>query len=680
MKKLLLVLLVQSICHANIYDGNTDAIASPRDLSLNPMDIGQQDVSQTTSVKNYILTNLSGQDRLRTFTTTSQMVLENSTLELDGTFTFSHGSIKVVGNCVINGSSDFNKFRFESHLIHITEGSELRIGPGVNFEYASTCSLATGIRFANSASRLVLEDATLTVSNRHGLNLIRGILKIEGSSTIDNYFTEDTVAFLDTKTSFTETALVLGNGPSSDGDCKLQIASGAKLTIKNAGIIYRNDKAGSFDGSDGQGTLVIDKNGSFLIDSTGDFNSGGISFNMNNLSSKKRLGILVDLTSIDTIDFAGSNGTIAYSCVWTSDGKYLAVIGNTADSNNEVELFSFNGSNLTSIDTIDFSGANGTDTLTCEWSPDGKYLAVIGDTTDGDNEVEIFSFNGSSLTSIDTINFAGVNGISAYACDWSPDGKYLAVIGDTTDNNNDIEIFRFNGSGLTSIDTIDFAGSNGTYTRSCAWTLDGKYLVVVGDTADDDNEIEIFSFNGSSLTSIDSIGFAGANGTTDYSCAWSPNSKYLVVVGETTDNNNEIELFSFNGSSLTLIDTIDFAGSNGTTAYSCTWSPDGKYLVVVGNTADNDNEIEIFSFNGSSLTSINTINFVGANGIYPFDCAWSLDGKYLAVVGNTSDNDNEIEIFTCNYSVDDSKVAIVKDSTIKLDKDLTLRDINLKMK
>ena len=138
---------------SEIINGNTDTFGSPRNLSLNPILAGNDvnDPTQTTSIIKHTLTNLSGVDRLMTYTATSKVVFQNTSLILDGTFTFTHGSIEIVGDVGISGSGQ--TFRFESSSLLISSNSSLSIGNGVTLEFAPTSSRQRAIYFEDNTGK-----------------------------------------------------------------------------------------------------------------------------------------------------------------------------------------------------------------------------------------------------------------------------------------------------------------------------------------------------------------------------------------------------------------------------------------------------------------------------------------------------------------------------------------------
>ncbi len=170
------------------------------------------------------------------------------------------------------------------------------------------------------------------------------------------------------------------------------------------------------------------------------------------------------------------------------------------------------------------------------------------------------------------------------------------------------------------------------------WSPDGRYLAVGGVTPDSGNEIQIYSFNSSALTLVTSRDY----GSYVHSVNWSPDGRYLAVGGQSPISEDEIQIYSFNGSALTLVTSQNYGDQ-----LRCTiWSPDGRYLAVGGYAPISGDEIQIYSFNGSALTLVTSQNY-GGNAV---SVSWSSDGRYLAVGGNGPDSGDEIQIYNFNGS------------------------------
>ena len=242
------------------------------------------------------------------------------------------------------------------------------------------------------------------------------------------------------------------------------------------------------------------------------------------------------------------------------------------------------------------------------WSPDGKFLAYGGqiDKGSGDRDiiVEVFRFNGSELiftTSYTNGEGGGVD--TARSVAWSPDGKFLAYGGQidkgSGDKNIIVEVFRFNGSKL--IFTTSYTNGEGggeDVANSVSWSPDGKYLAY-GGQKDTGIIVEVLRFNESELILIDTYPDAIIPTSRATSVAWSPDSKFLAYGGQISSGgffDIIVQVLSFNGSELILIDSYTKDEGLGDIANSVAWSPDGKYLAYGGQIgiSDSDTIVDVF--------------------------------------------------------------------------------------
>jgi len=319
-----------------------------------------------------------------------------------------------------------------------------------------------------------------------------------------------------------------------------------------------------------------------------------------------------------------SYGNYVQSVSWSPDGRFLAVGGYLPTSGNEIQVYLFNGSSLSLVDSKNY----GTVIESVAWSPDGRFLAVGGQGPDvGTAEIEVYSFNGLSLNLVVSRDY----GSSAYSISWSPDGRFLAVGGDIPTSGNEIQVYLFNGSSLSLVASNDY----GSDVYSVSWSPDGRFLAVGGYLPTSTYEIQVYSFNGSSLSLVDSKNYE----TKVYSVAWSPDGRFLAVGGNTS--NNELQVYIFNGTSLSLVVSED------TTApiLSVEWSPDGGFLVASGEAIE-DGEIQIYSFDGSDLRYVGYKDY----GTAIFSVSWSPDGRFLAAGGEGPEAEHdEIEVYPINF-------------------------------
>jgi len=368
------------------------------------------------------------------------------------------------------------------------------------------------------------------------------------------------------------------------------------------------------------------------------------------------------LDSLFTFSKDISGFDVANSVAWSPDGKYLAYGGrfeSAVGTNILVELFLFDGIQLIPLaEYTKDSGVGTTDiAYSVAWSPDGKYLVYGGRVNPSNTNiiVEVLSFNGTELISTSSYTKdVGTTDI-ADSVAWSPDGKYIAYGGRIKPNNTNIivEVLRFDGTELISTSSYVKAAGGFDVAYSVAWSPDGKYIAYGGRIALGNIIVEVLRFDGTELVSIDS--YTKNVGTDDvtYSVAWSPDGKYLVYAGEVGlagEIDIIVEMLQFTGTDLIFTDSYIKDVGTDDIAYSVVWSPDGKYLAYGGRINPNgvNGIVEILSFNGSELifTSSYTKN-VGSHDIV-YSVAWSPDGKYLAYGGYVNPDGNYniiIELF-----------------------------------
>lgn len=188
-----------------------------------------------------------------------------------------------------------------------------------------------------------------------------------------------------------------------------------------------------------------------------------------------------------------TNKQILWTADWSPDGHYIAVGGNTDT------LKIYKSKNLKLHKNFPIKG-----TITCvKWHPT-KNLIAIG-TQSSDDKVRILNFERDSVIELEGISPDGARGI-----DWNFSGEYLAV----ADNDGQISIFDIHGNLIRKIHHDNTKSITGI-----DWHPKKNIFITVGD------KIRIFDINGHLLSTI----LHRKEGTLLLSVAWHPSGSFFVT-------------------------------------------------------------------------------------------------------------------------------------------------------
>ncbi|QQR48901.1 WD40 repeat domain-containing protein [bacterium] len=338
------------------------------------------------------------------------------------------------------------------------------------------------------------------------------------------------------------------------------------------------------------------------------------------------------VTQVTAINY----GSAVNSVAWSPNRRYLAVGGSVPNGDNEVQVYSYNDTTLSLVASVDFGG----DCLRVKWHPDGTYLAAVGGPS---NNFKVYSFNGTTLTQVAATTDGTGN---TQGLDWSYDGTYIAIGPVNATSTFEIRVYSFNGSSLTNIagGSIDLGATAGTLASGVSWNPLGTILAIgANSTVTGGNEIRMYTWDGTTLTLKTSVDYGAANGI-NY-IEFDPSGFNVAVGGQGPTNGNELQIYRFNGSTLLLVASVDY----GTAVNEVHWDPSGRYLAVGGTAPTNGNELQFYRFDGASLSLITSQDYGTAiNGL-----SWSADGATLAIGGQTTTTGhNEIETYSIAYRFD----------------------------
>ncbi|MBX9831119.1 WD40 repeat domain-containing protein [Candidatus Babeliales bacterium] len=357
------------------------------------------------------------------------------------------------------------------------------------------------------------------------------------------------------------------------------------------------------------------------------------------------------LTQTSSMNVSGSSTT---ACEWSPDGRFLAVI-DPNDAN--LRIFKITSTGLILVASYATTSPSGFPNREMNWHPSGRFIVLAEvRTVSPTNRVSVLSFNESSLTVLSQVTYSTSQLFSAV---WSPCGCYLALFG--LANPNTIQVYSFNGKALSTstVATASFAQISPSFGKHIRWTPDSNYLgVYFNTTTGTITQSSIYRFNGTSLTlqSSSTLTFVSASPITK-NIDLRPDGLFFAVCANNTNNTSDpiLAAYSFNGSTQNLVDSSLNTSASVPVYYALAWSPDGRYVAVGGAENGNVNNIRIFEFNGASLTSRYTLT-IGGGGTSVTYLHWSPDGKSLAA--GLASNPGQVIIYQVNYTTESNAQAL----------------------
>jgi Tol biopolymer transport system component len=257
---------------------------------------------------------------------------------------------------------------------------------------------------------------------------------------------------------------------------------------------------------------------------------------------------------------------------------------------------------------------------TVSWSPDGKHLAIA------DGDVQIWDTTSGRLETRYFPQISSLRGTFNSAA-WSPDGKYVAGVYTTTDSNTGVCIWDVSTGKLVHTFATDNGKASGSPTANLAWSPNSKYLAVNGDT--------ISVWNATTAQKVSQLphqDFAGP-------MAWSPDSTRIAT--QSVNVQKVLALRIWNA----LTGTVLSSNSYGFLS-AIAWSPDGKHLAISGpaiQILDASNGKALYTYPGQVTKQTNSTQ-IGPP--YLKGLAWSPDSKLIASgLQLTSDGGGNVQVW-----------------------------------
>jgi len=307
------------------------------------------------------------------------------------------------------------------------------------------------------------------------------------------------------------------------------------------------------------------------------------------------------------------------------NGRFIAIGGPSPSSIYHLQVYRFDGTSLTLIPDAQVAYTDSYHAVNAmDWSPDGKYLLIAGEYPNTGYHIQCYSFNETSLTLVPGAQlYYGVAGNAAYTIKWSPDGKFFAYAGSLLTPGGKIYVYAFDGTNAILKSSTVYGHS----VYSLDWSPDGNFLAVGGFSP---GAAQVYRFNGTTLSLLTQVSY----GSYVLSVNWSPDGRYLAISGYGPTSGYNIQIYRFYGASL-----IFQTQAGNATSRCVEWSPCGHFL-----SAGSDSSESVYSFDGSSLTSIAT---GVARNVYT--ATWSPDERFIAT---GSWNSGILEVYKVNYRKD----------------------------
>lgn len=301
---------------------------------------------------------------------------------------------------------------------------------------------------------------------------------------------------------------------------------------------------------------------------------------------------------------------------FSRDSRFFAIGTQSTGADGEVVIYSFNGITYTRVASAEL-GAN---VVQVAWHPSGDFLAVAT-ASRGGNDLVIYSFNKTTFALTATGGFDFGSAVGAIA--WHPSGG--AIVADRANTTNSIRLFSFSAGTITSIQTINLLVNITPADHTISWSPGGNF-VAFGYVSRVGVELEVYSFNGATLTSSASLEI----GQTVTALDWSPTGTYIGVglSGSTT----RFRVYEHNAAGGTL--TLVASAPEAATVASVDWNQTGDCLVIGTGGATATLNSYYFDKTAATLTFMGSLT---ASGSYRFSTR-SYDDNYVALLaGNAGD-------------------------------------------
>jgi hypothetical protein len=294
-----------------------------------------------------------------------------------------------------------------------------------------------------------------------------------------------------------------------------------------------------------------------------------------------------------------------YGAAW-GPGSNSYVCAGTNDATGTFAIYSFNGTTLTSV-------AANTLGLNCnavDWQKTSSFLAFAR-ATGGGNELQVWSFAPPATLTSQT--GAGVAS-SGVAVKWNPTGSHL-IFGWGTN----LSLYPFTPPNtLGAVSTQ--ATTQAVFRGAVSWDSTGIY-VACGLATGATNELRVYSRTGDTLNAFVASVYVGQTVT---AVDWSPTNSWIAV--GLSGGTDRFRIYEFSATSTLLVELEAARIGASSTVFSVNWNSTGNRLVM-GLETGSSTEFKVFDVNQTTAVLTPVVNLdsiVNVNRVQ-----WSRDNAYI---------------------------------------------------
>jgi Tol biopolymer transport system component len=391
-----------------------------------------------------------------------------------------------------------------------------------------------------------------------------------------------------------------GDQKEAAGLARARLGKSAGAVRQTGTLVWRDAKG------DGEGRVSPD--GRYL--SYTDWDSGDLALH--------EIATGIDRRLTDTKQKKGHVNVFAEGSAISRDGKQVAY--NWFDSSNtkaELRLASLIGDpNPRRL----YDNPDITWFTPCDWSPDGKWVAVEVQRRDLTKLIGLVSVHDGSLRTLKSVDWRGAGRMF-----FSPDGKYLGYDRPESDTSRERDVFVLAIDGSREVPAVVHRGQD----IMMGWSPDGNRLLFASDRT---GSMDLWALpiadgkprGAPELIKAD-IGRAESMGLTRSGALY-----YVISTGVGQRSNIQVASFDFDAGKL-ISSPTDVTQEYLESNTSPSWSPDGKYLAYLSERGRTGSANTVLVIRSAETSEVVRELRVKLSNLYSY--LWAPDGRSLLLQG-----------------------------------------------